>query len=81
MEYEFYNDLMLKFLNHNFSVLRVKSDGRFKRAIIFDNNTFFISHPEALQILKIKLIDLLTKIFSCDEKISRVVLNNFLPLS
>lgn len=73
---------MLKFLERNYPVSRVKLNLRFKRAIVLDNGgAFILSEPSHVSQLKFQLVDVLTKVFSCDEAISRAVLDNFLRLT
>lgn len=73
---------MLKFLERNYPVSRVKLNLRFKRAIILDSGmSYILSEPSHINLLKFNLAEILTKVFSCDESISRAVLDNFLRLT
>lgn len=79
---EFDKKLMLKFLERNYPVSRVKLNFHFKRAIVLDNGSAFIlSDSGQINQLKFHLLDILTKVFGCDEATSRAVLDNFLRLT
>jgi hypothetical protein len=73
--------LMLKFLERNYPVTRVKHNMRFRRAILLDNGqTFILSEQGSHAQLKFQLVDTLRQIFDCDEIICKVVLDSFLPI-
>jgi len=74
-------NMMLKFLEDNYPVSRIKSNSRFKRAIVLDNGKFFIL-GKGLQSLELQhnLMNILDKVFSLDEKTNRDVLKKFLKL-
>lgn len=73
---------MLKFLERNYPVARVKLNLRFKRAIVLDTGvSYVLSEPTHINLLRFNLAEILTKVFSCDEAISRAVLDNFLRLT
>jgi hypothetical protein len=73
--------LMLKFLERNYPVTRVKHNMRFRRAILLDNGqTFILSEQGSCVQLKFQLLDILHQIFDCDDIICRVVLDSFLPI-
>lgn len=79
---EFDKKLMLKFLDRNYPISRLKYNGRFKRGIILDSGeAFLVSTTQHNVQLKRNLIDILMKVFGCDEATSRVVLSNFLRLA
>lgn len=82
MTNEFEKRLMLKFLERNYPVARVKLNLRFKRAIVLDTGvSYVLSEPTHINLLRFNLAEILTKVFSCDEAISRAVLDNFLRLT
>lgn len=81
MTNEFEKKLMLKFLERNYPVSRVKLDMRFKRAIVLDNGAYVLSVESQHIQLRFQLIEVLKKVFSCDEATSRAVLDNFLRLT
>jgi hypothetical protein len=79
MNAEIDKQLMLKFLEKNYPISRVKHNNKFRRAIILDNGGTFVLGEESHHIqLRFQLIEVLKKVFSCDESITRAVLNNFL---
>jgi len=72
---------MLKFLERNYPISRLKHNGRFKRGIVLDNGeAFLLSSTQHNNQLKYRLVEILMKVFSCDEPTSRAVLSNFLLL-
>lgn len=73
--------IMLKFLNKNFPVQRIKDKDRFKRAIRLDNGqVYFLSNESDLLLLQINMLEMLFNLFSSDEITSRFVLNTYLNL-
>ena len=71
--------MMLKFLEKNYPIARIKHNNKFRRAIVLDYGGTFVLGEEAHHIqLRHQLIEILKKVFSCDEAITRSVLNNFL---
>jgi hypothetical protein len=82
MTNDFEKKLMLKFLEKNYPVSRIKLHHHFKRAIVLDNGgAFILSDSNQIQSLRYQLSDTLKKVFSCDEAISLAVLDNFLRLT
>jgi hypothetical protein len=74
-------ELMLKFLNRNYPVHRIKNKTRFKRTIILENGeSYILSDKKNTQELYNKLIEILKTIFSTTEEINKDVLKNFLNL-
>jgi hypothetical protein len=72
------NSLMLNYLKKCFPVKRIKSkkDKSFKRAIIiYSNETYFISN--GIEIIKLRMIDILLNIFDCDKENANIVVNNY----
>ncbi len=73
--------MMMKFLERNYPVSRVKDNMRFKRAIILDNGTSYLLSDEHSHIqLRLQLNQILKTVFYCDENTSRTVLKKFLNL-
>jgi hypothetical protein len=73
--------MMMKFLERNYPVSRVKDNMRFKRAIILDNGTsYFLSDEHSHLQLRLQLNQILKTVFYCDEKSSRTVLKQFLNM-
>jgi hypothetical protein len=81
MNLAFEKNMLFKFLTRNFPVSRIKHNGRFRRAIVFDDGEVYLcSDPKAMNELKHKLVDILKKTFILDESICRIVLDNFLQI-
>jgi hypothetical protein len=73
--------LMLKFLERNYPVSRIKDKQRFKRAIVIDNDTiYYLSDQTSHKQLKFSLVEILQKIFNCDDVVIYSVVDNFLPI-
>ena len=74
--------LMLRFLELNYPVSRIKINGRFKRAIVLENDAAFIlgNNSNLLQ-LQYNLFETLLLVFNCDEATARGVLYNYLNLN
>lgn len=78
---EIETNMMMRFLQRNYPVIRVKDNKRFKRAIIFDNgSTYFLSDEHSHIQLRLKLVQTLKTVFYCDEQSSRTVLKDFLNI-
>jgi uncharacterized protein involved in cysteine biosynthesis len=73
--------LMFKFLHCNYPISRVKVNFKFKRAIILEKGVFVLSDKAARVFLKIELINILKKVFSCDEKTCASITSQFLKLT
>jgi hypothetical protein len=74
-------NMMMRFLERNYPVSRVKDNMRFKRAIILDNGTsYFLSDEHSHIQLRLQLNQILKTVFYCDENTSRTVLKEFLNL-
>lgn len=73
--------MMLKFLNKNYPVSRIKRNQRFKRGIIVENGTYAISDKRELVILQHALVKILMIVFSCDEIFGMMVVSSFLRLN
>jgi hypothetical protein len=73
--------LMLKFLERNYPVSRIKDKQRFKRAIVIDNDTiYYLSDQTTHKQLRFSLVEILQKIFDCNDVVIYSVLDNFLPI-
>ncbi len=73
--------LMIKFLEKNYPVSRIKYEQRFKRAIILDDGSIYgLSNEDSRIRLKYELMDKLRLVFDCDDIIISLVLNNFLNI-
>jgi hypothetical protein len=74
-------ELMLKFLNRNYPVHRIKNNSRFKRTIVMENGeSYILSDKKSTKELYTKLIDVLKTVFSSTEETNKDVLKNFLNL-
>jgi hypothetical protein len=74
-------ELMLKFLNRNYPVHRIKNNMRFKRAIILENGeSYILSDKKNTKELYNRLIEILRTVFSTTEEVNKDVLKNFLNL-
>lgn len=72
---------MLKFLNRNYPVHRIKNNMRFKRAIILENGeSYILSDKKNTKELYNRLIEILRTVFSTTEEVNKDVLKNFLNL-
>ena len=74
--------MMLKFLQRNYPVLRIKHNMRFKRTIITDDGSeYLISDPSQIPRLKHQLQQILKLVFDSDDLTNSAVLDNFLRQS
>lgn len=82
MKIEREKQMILKFLERNYPVTRIKVDMRFKRAIILDDGSaFLLGDGSQTHKLKFKLQETIKKVFSSEDSISSAILDNFLRLS
>ena len=82
MSNEFEQKMMLKFLQLNYPVARIKLKHNFKRAIVLDDNSVYILSDKNHRTQLIFLLNkILCKVFNCDEAIGQDVLKNFLQLT
>jgi hypothetical protein len=73
--------MMMKFLERNYPVSRIKDNMRFKRVIILDNGVSYLLGDATSHIqLRLQLNQILKTVFYCDENTSRTVLKKFLNL-
>lgn len=63
-----FEDMMIKFLIRNYPVARIKFNNRFRRGIIFDNETPHILINANILVIKQKLITILRIVFNCDKQ-------------
>lgn len=71
--------LMMKFLNRNYPVKRVKINGKFKRTIIIEYNQYYqLSDKNSFKLLYSKLYDILKLIFDTEDSQIKYALNEFL---
>ena len=74
-------NLRMKFLLRNFPVYRIKSNMRFKRAIILDiNETYHLSNKESMKTLYERLLTILKTVFYTDDNLNKDILKTFLHL-
>lgn len=75
------NELILRFLERNYPVSRVKHNMRFKRAITLDNGvSYFLSDENSHIQLKLQLDQILRTVFYCDETTRKTALKSFLNI-
>lgn len=72
--------LMLKFLEVNYPVSRIKDSKKFKRAIIMDNGKiYYLNDINNYKQLKFSIKEILKIIFCLDESIINSVVDIYLP--
>ena len=71
--------MMLKFLERNYPIKRIKHNMRFRRGIMFDDGREYILSDESQHTaLRYKLIEIVKIIFYCEDSISRTIVNTFM---
>jgi hypothetical protein len=71
--------LVIKYMERNYQVTRVKINNRFKRAIVLENNTpFFLSDKNSVQHLKSVIHQNLSIIFYLEPKFLSKIVDEFL---
>jgi hypothetical protein len=71
--------LVIKYMERNYQVTRVKINNRFKRAIVLENNLpFFLSDKNSIQHLKSVIIQNLALIFYLEPKSLSKIVDEFL---
>ena len=75
-----YNDLIVKFLQRNYPVSRIKVNSRFKRAIVLDDGAYLLSDGESARPLKTKLIQTLKTVFDCDANTANSLISQALNI-
>lgn len=58
-----YENLIIKFVQRNYPVSRIKTNNRFKRGIVFDDGAYLFS--DGTMQIKTRLIVILKKVFDC----------------
>ena len=58
-----YENLIIKFVQRNYPVSRIKTNNRFKRGIVFDDGAYLFS--DGTMQIKTRLIGILKKVFDC----------------
>jgi hypothetical protein len=72
-------NMMIKFLEKNYHVSRIKHNMRFRRGIMFDDGKSYLLGDNSQElIIKHKLIDLIKLLFSCDDETSTYIVNSYL---
>jgi uncharacterized protein YbaR (Trm112 family) len=73
--------MMLKFLEKNYPVSRLKYGTRFKRAIILDNGIPYLLSDEAQHMcLRGNFMKILRLVFDCKDEISKEVVKIYLNI-
>ncbi len=75
-----YNNLIVKFLQKNYPVSRIKVNSRFKRAIVLDDGAYLLSDGESARPLKTKLIQTLKTVFDCDTNTANSLISQALNI-
>ncbi len=77
----FDTNIMLRFLERNYPVSRIKHNMRFKRAIILDDGVpYFLSDENSHIQLRLHLDQILRTVFSCDDTTRKIVVKSFLNI-
>ena len=72
-------NMMIKFLERNYPVKRIKVKDRFKRAIVLDDgSSYVLSDDSQILLLKYELMELLFLIFYSDEQSNKYVITKYL---
>jgi len=73
-------ELIIRFLERNYPVARVKHDNKFRRGIIMDGGiTFVLGDSKSYLEMRRRLIYVLQQVFTCDDNLIKATLHNFLP--
>ena len=75
-----YHALIVKFLQRNYPVSRIKVNSRFKRAIVLDDGAYLLSDGNAARPLKTKLISTLKTVFDCEPNTALVLISQALNI-
>lgn len=74
-------ELMIKFLEANYPIRRIKHDMRFKRTIINEyGEEFYLSDKNQSKLLYYKLLSTLKLVFYTPEIVNKDVLKTFLRM-
>jgi hypothetical protein len=72
-------ELIQKYLNRNYPVQRLKYDGKFKRAILFDNGrTYLLSNKNDKPYLKKEMITAIETIFGFNSEETNLLVSQYL---
>ena len=72
-------ELMENYLIRYYSITKIKYKKHFKRAIIIDGGKIYLlNNKERYPELKENLAKILRKVFDCEEKLSKMLVNDFL---
>jgi hypothetical protein len=56
-------EMIIKFIQRNYPVSRIKTNNRFKRGIVFDDGAYLFS--DGTMNIKTRLVGILKKVFDC----------------
>ena len=72
-------ELIQKYLNRNYPVQRLKYDGKFKRAILFDNgNTYLLSNKNDKPYLKKEMVRATETVFGFNSEETNILVSQYL---
>jgi hypothetical protein len=72
-------ELIQKYLNRNYPVQRLKYDGKFKRAILFDNGrTYLLSNKNDKPYLKKEMVTTIETIFGFNSEETNILVSQYL---
>jgi hypothetical protein len=72
-------ELIQKYLNRNYPVQRLKYDGKFKRAILFDNGkTYLLSNKNDKPYLKKEMVTTIEIIFGFNSEETNLLVSQYL---
>jgi hypothetical protein len=72
-------ELIQKYLNRNYPVQRLKYDGKFKRAILFDNGrTYLLSNKNDKPYLKKEMVIAIETIFGFNSEETNILVSQYL---
>jgi len=71
--------LIQKYLSRNYPVERIKYNGKFKRAIVFDNGkTYLLSNDRDKPYLKKQMIEAIQTVFGFSSEDTTILINQYL---
>lgn len=72
-------ELIQKYLNRNYPIQRIKINGKFKRAILFDNGrTYLVSNPNDKPYLKKEMITAIETVFGFETEETKKFVSKYL---
>ena len=72
-------ELIQKYLNRNYPVQRLKYDGKFKRAILFDNGrTYLLSNKNDKPYLKKEMVTTIETIYGFNSEETILLVSQYL---